>query len=511
MIPILSRSRFSRSISSRLLLSACMLAAAAGTQAADDTCQYIQVAKLPLRYVGPGLEIAVDGIINGKPATMLVDTGAFASMLTRTGAASHSLDMKDSNARVRGVGGVSDMYQVYLNEFTIGPAKSTKGWGQVIADTGDTPAYDAIAGAPFLLQMDLELSLADKELKFFQAQGCDKAFLGYWDRNAVVVPFEHRYYGESVNPVFAIEIDGHPLRAMIDTGFVTSALNDRVAAEIGLAPAPSDPTQSSYSVGIGSKQVRTWTAHTRSIKIGAETILDADINVMSALRYEKYDVVLGADFLRAHRVLFAMSQKKLYLSYVGGDAFAQRTKVEPWMRKEAENGNPDAEMALGMRYLHGNGVPRDEAQGQAWIDKALAHGHVQGNLDLAYRLLKERRYADAAPHLAVALAQMPDGRYEALDLYSARVGGGQQVLGAQELAQRFGNYQKQAWPGPIAELYLGRIDLAAARRQAAAEPKFAHARDCEITEFMATLSRARGDTAQADALNADWLKSCNAK
>jgi hypothetical protein len=35
----------------------------------------------------------------------------------------------------------------------------------------------------------------------------------------------------------------------------------------------------------------------------------------------RVDVVLGADFLRAHRILFAMSQHRLYMSYLGGDPF----------------------------------------------------------------------------------------------------------------------------------------------------------------------------------------------
>jgi hypothetical protein len=33
------------------------------------------------------------------------------------------------------------------------------------------------------------------------------------------------------------------------------------------------------------------------------------------------DMLLGADFLRSHRVLLAMSQRRLYFSYVGGRVF----------------------------------------------------------------------------------------------------------------------------------------------------------------------------------------------
>jgi hypothetical protein len=37
--------------------------------------------------------------------------------------------------------------------------------------------------------------------------------------------------------------------------------------------------------------------------------------------------VLGVDFLRVHRILFAMSQDRLYMSYLGGDPFPPRRTV----------------------------------------------------------------------------------------------------------------------------------------------------------------------------------------
>jgi len=47
---------------------------------AEDTppkCTYVEVASLPIHYVGEGLEPAVDGTINGTPAMMLIDTGCY--------------------------------------------------------------------------------------------------------------------------------------------------------------------------------------------------------------------------------------------------------------------------------------------------------------------------------------------------------------------------------------------------------------------------------------------------
>jgi TPR repeat protein len=178
------------------------------------------------------------------------------------------------------------------------------------------------------------------------------------------------------------------------------------------------------------------------------------------------------------------------------------------MRKEAEDGNPDAQMRLALSYLTGKGAARDDAQAQAWIDKAAALGHVDANLFDGYRKLAAGRFADAAPRLQAALARLDDGRYEALALYQARVAVGQQASGAEELTARFARFDKQAWPGPVAEFYLGRMDRARLEALASEDAKFARTRRCEAWDLMAGLHRAQGNASAADALKAAWNDSC---
>jgi predicted aspartyl protease len=472
---------------------------------AADACQYVQVAKVPVQYMGPSLEIVVDGRINGKPAKMLVDTGAYSIMLTRAGAEALQLDLKETSAYAIGVGGRSKIHVADLDDFAIGPAKSAKGQARVLDEMGSRHPYQAIAGVPYLMQMDLEVALADKEIKFFHAKGCNDAFLAYWDRHAVVIPY--RLNGAPY-PVFSIEINGDLMRAIIDTGATTSAIMASAARKFGLVKGKPEAGQLRYTTGVGTRQVPTWTVHTKSIKIGGETILDADIQVIDDRNESAFDVCLGADFLRAHRVLFAISQQNIYLSYLGGEVFTPHTTIEPWVRKEADEGNPDAQMRLALSYLSGKGTARDDAQAQAWIDKAAALNHLDANLFDGYRKLTAGRFADAAPRLQAALARLDDGRYEALALYQARVGAGQQTAGADELAARFARFDTQAWPGPVAEFFLGRIDRARLETLASTDAKSARTQRCEALDLMAGLHRAQGDLSAADALKATWNDAC---
>jgi hypothetical protein len=131
-------------------------------------CQYVNVAKVPLRYTGPSLSITVEGVLDGTPAQMLVDTGASDTMLTRTGTERRGMRLWNSGEVRYGIGGATSIYAAQIKDISAGPARGAKGTLQVVGITGDTPAYDAILGASFLLQHDLEFSLAAKGINFFR-------------------------------------------------------------------------------------------------------------------------------------------------------------------------------------------------------------------------------------------------------------------------------------------------------------------------------------------------------
>jgi hypothetical protein len=489
-----------------LLLSGALLCAAAHAGDTPPHCQFVQIAELPLHYTGPGLQVTTDGTINDVSGPMLVDTGSFESMLTRTGTERRDLSLSITGRHAIGVGGYSRLYNTRLSEFSVGPAKSGRGWFWVVGDTGDAPAFDAIVGAPFLLQADMELSLAEKKMRFFRGLNCTKAFLGYWQGDIYEIPFVH-HVDNSPNPHFAVEVNGKELEAMIDSGAHVTAITANAARSIGLKLDAPGVTRAGYVVGIGTDRAQRWRT-TVDLKIGAESVKNADIGVLGADGPSGIDVILGDDFLRAHRVLFAMSQHKLYISYVGGEPFKQRTVLEPWLVQEAESGNPDAQLALASVYGNGSGVPADPVAAESWLHKAAASGNPRASLQLGRTDMTHRRFDDAARHLRAALDQMPAERTGALWLYLARVHLGQQDLGKQELAKAFASTGREEWPRPIAEFFIGQIDEAALLKAAADESALAKARTCTATGYMAELYGARGDKDKAESATANWRAQC---
>jgi predicted aspartyl protease len=493
------------------LACALLLNPAAHAADAPPRCTYIELADMPLKYVGQSLVPAVDGVIDGAPAVMLVDTGAFGTQLTMNAVAKRDLFMRSTGSYAEGIGGTSRLYAARVGEFAIGPVKSPKKRLDmyVIGETSFTPAFDALVGAPFLLQADLEFDLRAKHMKFFRPRDCSRDTpLNYWKEEAVAIPFEFSR-SESPNPHFTVVVNGKELDALIDTGAGRSFLTLNAAKRVGIDVRSAAVTRLGDSGGIGSDRAAHWIAPVKSVQIGGETIKDAELGVVDVQGEIDAELFLGQDFLRAHRVLFAMSQRKLYIAYLGGDVFTRGTGLEPWMQQEADGGNADAQFTLASMYSSGHGVARDQKLASAWLEKAAGAGQPNASLNLGRQQMLAGKIDDAIPKLRAALDQLPAERFGPLWLYNARVRKGEAELAKTELEASLKKQRNDDWPQPIAEFFLGKLDAARLLDIAAKDSKTAHARTCMANAYMREWHAARDEKPQSDALLAALHAHCS--
>ena len=466
-------------------------------------CNYAPVAKLPLRYTGPSLMITTGGSINGTPAELLVDTGAYRTFFTRTGTERRNMSLRNTGKVAYGIGGSTPIYETRITDFSAGPARLTKGYIPVLGDFGFTPSFDGILGSPFLLQADLEISLAAKEMTVFYPENCAGAWLGYWSDKVIDIPFKS-HHEPGLNPHFAVFVNGRELEAMIDTGAATSSILRDAARDAGVDVGVPGSTRTHDSVGAGERKAATWLVSLKTFKMGDESIENAEFSVIDT-RNHGVDVILGADFLRAHRVLFAMSQQKLYFSYEGGEPFGQRSKLEPWIRTEADAGNADAQLSLSNAYRRGKLVPRDDALAAQWLEKAALGGSPHALLRSGRALMQRGAPADlvlGATRLRAALDRLPAEREGALWLYLARVRAGQPELAKQELTATFARSERDEWPKPVADFYLGTLTLDKLLAQAADDRSKGKKRRCEAVAAVAEWQLAHGQPEQAQTLKA---------
>lgn len=95
----------------------------------------------------------------------------------------------------------------------------------------------------------------------------------------------------------------------------------------------------------------------------------------------------------------------LAFAHVPASAAGELAQEFRELTKEAEAGRTHAQYYLALRYLHGVGLPKDEASAVAWFEKAAAGGDAGAAFNLA-RLFKEGRVVAPDPARAVRLFRL---------------------------------------------------------------------------------------------------------
>lgn len=316
-----------------LAASAAIAFAAAGNataQTSTSKCQLVRIVEWPVRagYHRP----VVDGEINGQKIGILIDTGAERSLMRRSATTRLGLTRYEvEGARAFGVGGETRLEYVLLDEFKIGRA-ARKNWRVLVAgehDFGDDVGL--LLGDDFFSQVDVEFDLANNAVRLYEAKDCEGASLAYWTRDPGVVPIE---VDREIR--LTITINGKPVRAQLDSGTGGSILTRVEAARLGVTHGSPGVVPAGCVGGLGRNVVDSWIGQFESFAIGDEIIRNPKLRFADLWQHTTYtetgsrlptqlaglpQMLLGADFLRAHRVLIAHSQRKMYFTYTGGTVF----------------------------------------------------------------------------------------------------------------------------------------------------------------------------------------------
>src|SRR5882672_7388709 len=106
----------------RFCLLAALLAVLALPVLAEDAppsakCKLVKIAEWPVRLAG-GLPIT-EGAINGKKVNILIDTGAYASLVTNSGADRIELGSRITSELMSGFGGLSRVRVARIEELRV--------------------------------------------------------------------------------------------------------------------------------------------------------------------------------------------------------------------------------------------------------------------------------------------------------------------------------------------------------------------------------------------------------
>jgi predicted aspartyl protease len=309
-----------------LTLVAVSIAANAATPA--HKCKYSRIAEVPVWTQG-GRPVT-EGSVNGSKVGILLDTGAGPSLIHRSAVQKLGLTPVDVTG-LRMLGADGSALAVQIDEFKLSHAVR-KDWRVLVSGEATLGSNVAVVlGYDFFQGMDVEFDLPGGAVRFFKAEDCDGIALSYWTREpAGQVAIEPGGQLE-----LTVQINGQPARAQLDSGASTSVIESDLASRLGVTAKSPGVVPGGCSSGLGRNPIESWIGQFETFTIGQERIrsprlrfadLWKDMTSIEAGGPAKKmqglpAMLLGADFLRTHRVLIAHSQRRIYFTYAGGTVF----------------------------------------------------------------------------------------------------------------------------------------------------------------------------------------------
>jgi predicted aspartyl protease len=323
------------------LALAVTLATAAVPAAA--ACKLARVAEL--QTVGSYYSPLVPVSINGHATTFLVDTGAGQSMIWRKAAEAFHMAIGPARGTMYGVGGSDVLGTVEVRELSLGGAV-VHNISMIASGRGGSEQVAGLLGADFLSGFDVEIDLGKKVMRLFKPEDCKGDEVVYWANSYFMVPLvppatpapSKLGNFRITNPGWVIahvSLNGQDALAMFDTGASLSTVSSNLIRRDGIQ-SETVPIEQSAAVGIAGKAVPTEVAAFSSLTVGQENLRNARLRIadlwgadkemhtgsmVAQATFAPADMLIGADFFRAHRVYIAYGQKKMYFTYEGGPIF----------------------------------------------------------------------------------------------------------------------------------------------------------------------------------------------
>jgi predicted aspartyl protease len=250
--------------------------------------------------------------VNGLPADLLFDTGAERTILTAAAATRLGIVAHYEYARhMRSIGSAVAGGSAKLRAFDIG-GMTTRGFrvlvGSVSLPIVDGRPLDGLLGADFFDDFDVDIDLANRRVLLYAPQSCPT------DAPAWGEPYTTIAANRSLHDrlFFPVALDGHRLAALIDTGAQLTALDASSAAALGVTGAELARDPVTTLRGAAAETVKSHAHRFTRLDISGQVVRDPVIMV-APLGLQDADLVLGADFLRAHRVWLSYASHLIFL------------------------------------------------------------------------------------------------------------------------------------------------------------------------------------------------------
>jgi predicted aspartyl protease len=268
--------------------------------ATGETCRMGRATDLPLRMIRHHLVSAVE--INGAPADLMLDTGAFGTVLTSEAVARLHLPTPDwTSAEARGIGGSRSLSVLQTAQFKLGSLHG-RNLHFAVFDSPKVLAMsqvDGLLGMDLMSQFDIDLDLPEHKVVLYKPLG---------DCGHPGVVLDQPVYGLSMEQgsddllaVVEVSIAGKSLRALLDSGSPTNIIFRGASRRLGLDDSALAGDRVDQGGGIGPRAVQYRHHVIEPVTIGDLTVRNMPVEISEERGLGDADMILGLDFfLRVH-------------------------------------------------------------------------------------------------------------------------------------------------------------------------------------------------------------------
>lgn len=273
----------------------------------QQACSISRIGPLTVLNSTGSPEIQVT--VNGKPAALVVDTGAEFSMISEKGARDYGLTYTGAEVNVRGVTGVTSSSVMRAEKIGLGDATAAD-----VVFVSEASSHESrngvpvigLFGADFLQNYDVKFDLPHHRVTLYRMEGCSAKDI-VWPRPVDQVPLSKRDGGKMDVP---LAVNGKKIDTILDSGAFWTLIRQSQAAKAGVTRAMlmQDPP-----LRVGGVDGAQTTAHIHTfdtVTLGDQEYHHVPLTVAPT---ETDIALLGADFLRQVTAWLSYHDRTLYI------------------------------------------------------------------------------------------------------------------------------------------------------------------------------------------------------
>jgi predicted aspartyl protease len=259
-------------------------------------------------------QLTAAGAIDDKPVRFVVDTGAQRTVLSELAVLRLGLARDEwVSSWVHGIGGFERQRNARLTTVELGGLRLHRRGTEAETSVAVVPSPDrpevGLLGTDYLSGFDIDLDLPAGRMTLYQVADCTGDIVPWTAPfaavNATRLP--------SWTLLLPVRANGQPLRAIIDTGASQTVIGTRAATQIGITPEITGRDPQVATRGVGKETPIARRHVLAALQVGPVVQPNMPVLVLP-LPGAAIDILLGTDWLRAHRIWLSMATSRVFVA-----------------------------------------------------------------------------------------------------------------------------------------------------------------------------------------------------